>query len=315
MGKAGGKGMKEPRPYRDEWDLEAMRNLLMAGRKANNGSYYIHLGDLNWWLYYPPLEGDFWDHIYLWDDPAQPGRLLGWALISPDWVGIDVYVQPELRGSSVAREMYIWAEEQATKIAHQNGKSTIYVLWVLHDDEILGDHFMQRGYRLRRGYVHMTRSLDETISSPQVADGFVIRGCKGELEVSSRVKAQFRAFSSSARFERYLERFTNFMRSPVYDPELDIVAVAPDGQVWSFCIVWTDPVNQVGLFEPVGTHPDFQRKGLGKVVMMEALRRLQECGMKSAIVSTFEDHPVAIKLYESAGFQIVNQLGTYEKDV
>src|SRR4030042_49432 len=103
MGKAGGKSMKEPRPYRDEWDLEAMRRLLMQGRKTNNGSYYVHQGDLNWWLYYPPLEGDFWDHIYLWDDPAQPGRLLGWALISPDWVGIDVYVQSELRGSLGAR--------------------------------------------------------------------------------------------------------------------------------------------------------------------------------------------------------------------
>ena len=44
--------MKDIRPYRDERDLEAMRNLLMAGRKVNNGSYYIHPGDLNWWLYY-----------------------------------------------------------------------------------------------------------------------------------------------------------------------------------------------------------------------------------------------------------------------
>jgi ribosomal protein S18 acetylase RimI-like enzyme len=37
--------------------------------------------------------------------------------------------------------------------------------------------------------------------------------------------------------------------------------------------------------------------------------------MKTAIVSTFEDNPAAIKLYESVGFRIINQLGTYEKDV
>ena len=73
--------MIEPRPYRDENDLDAMRNLLMRGRKANNGSYYIHTGDLNWWLYYPPLEGDYWNDIYLWDDPEQAGQMLG--------VGID----------------------------------------------------------------------------------------------------------------------------------------------------------------------------------------------------------------------------------
>lgn len=230
-------------------------------------------------------------------------------------MGYDVYVQHELRGSPIAREIYIWAEEQAIRIAHENGKPTIYVLWILHDDEVLDCHFRQRGYQLGRGYVHLTRPLVKTIPPRHVVEGFVVRSCRGEPEVADRARAQFGAFNSSAQFERYLERFTNFMRSPVYEPELDIVAMAPDGQVGAFCIVWTDPVNQVGLFEPVGTHPEFQRKGLGKAVMQEGLRKLQERGMRSAIVSTFEDHPAAIKLYESVGFRVVNRLGTYEKDV
>jgi hypothetical protein len=119
MGKAGGESMNEPRLYRDEHDLQAMCDLLILGRKADNGTYYIHTGDLGWWLYYPPLEGDFWGHIHLWDDPEHSGRLLGWALISPDWVGIDVYVQPELHGSSSAREMYLWAEESAIQVARR----------------------------------------------------------------------------------------------------------------------------------------------------------------------------------------------------
>lgn len=139
-------------------------------------------------------------------------------------------------------------------------KPTIYVLWVSHEDDILDDHFKQRGYRRRRGYAHLARSLDETIPLPQVADGFQMRSCRGVLEVTDRAKAQFGAFNSSAPFERYMERFSNFMRSPVYDPELDIVAVAPDGQVGAFCIVWTDPLNQVGHFEPVCTHPDFSAR-------------------------------------------------------
>jgi ribosomal protein S18 acetylase RimI-like enzyme len=315
MGKASGKSMNEPRPYHNEQDLEAMRNLLIAGRKANNGSYYIHIGDLNWWLYYPPLEGDFWNHIHLWDDPAQPGRLSGWVLISPNWVGIDLYTQPELRGSALAQEMYLWAEEKAMNIARQNGKPSIHVLWVVQDEDVLGAHFRQRGYTLRKGMVNMSKSLGESTPSLQLPEGFVIRGCQGEPEVAARAKAQYGAFESKAKFELYVERFTNFMRSPVYDPELDIVAVRSDGQVGSFCIVWTDPVNRVGLFELVGTHPDFQRQGLGRAVMREGLRRLQARGMKSAIVSTYEDDPVAIKYYEAVGFQVINRLGTYEKDV
>ena len=48
--------------------------------------------------------------------------------------------------------------------------------------------------------------------------------------------------------------------------------------------IWFDPVNAVGLFEPVGTHPDFQGQGLGKAVMAEGLRRMKAAGMRRAIL-------------------------------
>ncbi len=307
--------MKGPRPYRDERDLSAMLDVLVRGRQANNGSYYIHPGDLKWWLYYPPLEGSYWEHIYLWDDPQQPGRCLGWALISPGWVGFDVYTQPELRGRELAQAMYTWAEEQAMHIAHEKGKPTIYMLWGLHTDDILEKHFRQRGYCLRRGYIHLTRELDGSIQVANLPEGFIVRGCHGEAEVTARARSQYGAFGSHAAFADYEQRFRNFIRSPVYDRDLDVVAVAKDGQVGAFCIIWTDPINKVGLFEPVGTHPDFQRKGLGRAVMLEGLKRLKERGMQSAIVSTNEDNQAGIKLYEAVGFRQANRLGTYEKEV
>jgi mycothiol synthase len=315
MGKTGGEDMTEPRPYRDQHDQDSMRSLLVRGRKANNGSYYIHTGDLSWWLYYPPLEGDYWKDIFLWDDPEQPGQILGWALINTDWVGFDVYVQPELFGTSMAQEMYVWAEQKALEIARERGRKTTYVLWIRHDDAVLGQHLRQQGYRLARGMVHLTRNLDDAIPPAKVSGEFTVRTCKGEPEVAARARAQYGAFGSDAPFELYFERFRKFMRSPAYDPSMDIVAVAVDGQIGAFCIGWLDPVNQVGLFEPVGTHPDFQRMGLGRAVMLEGMHKLSEAGMKQAIVSTFEDNEAAIKLYQSMCFQIVYQLGTYEKDV
>ena len=54
----------EPRLYQDESDLEAIRGLLRQGRLANNGTYYVHPGDLSWWLFYPQLDYDFWGSIY-----------------------------------------------------------------------------------------------------------------------------------------------------------------------------------------------------------------------------------------------------------
>jgi ribosomal protein S18 acetylase RimI-like enzyme len=74
-------------------------------------------------------------------------------------------------------------------------------------------------------------------------------------------------------------------------------------------------VNKVGLFEPVGTHPDFQRKGLGKALLTEALRRMKAEGMETAIVSTYVDSPAANRIYESVGFKKDDLFLAFGKDV
>ena len=64
-----------------------------------------------------------------------------------------------------------------------------------------------------------------------------------------------------------------------------------------------------------GTHPGFQRKGLGKAVVCEGLRRMKARGMATAIVCAEYDNTAAQKLYESVGFRTVNRMCTYTKDV
>ncbi len=300
----------DPRPYQGQTDFQKMCALLQAGRAANNGTYYVHTGDLSWWLYYPPLDHDHWQNIYLWDDPTNPGRILGWALLSSTF---DVYVQPELRGAPEAEAMYAWAEDRRAALARANGKDKIHMMWVAQDDAVLTGWLQGRGFRLIHSDVYMTRTLDMPIAAPSLPEGYTVRSSAGENEAAARAAAQYGAFESSAPFDRYEARFRRFMQSPVYDPDLDVVAAAPDGRIGAFCIAWPDPLNKVGLFEPVGTHPDFQRKGLGKAVMTDALRRLQGCGMTSANVCTDSENEPAVKLYEVVGFRTVNQLGLYEK--
>ena len=103
------------------------------------------------------------------------------------------------------------------------------------------------------------------------------------------------------------------MHSPVYRPDLDLVTVAPDGRYASFCILWIDPVNREGYFEPVGTHPDFQDQGLGKAVLTAGLQHLRHLGMTQASLCVEEENFKAVHLYEHLGFQKMNRLLTYEK--
>jgi mycothiol synthase len=59
-------------------------------------------------------------------------------------------------------------------------------------------------------------------------------------------------------------------------------------------------VTRSGAFEPVGTVPAHQRRGLGKVVMGEGLRRLKRMGATMAYVGSYA--LPAHALYASAGF-------------
>ncbi|MGH9886088.1 MAG: hypothetical protein ACREBE_11200, partial [bacterium] len=99
-------------------------------------------------------------------------------------------------------------------------------------------------------------------ASPRPVDGFEIRPLRGAHEHVARADAARLAFASTLEPEAHRARYLRFMRSPAYDPEHDMVAVAPDGTMGSFAIYWPDQELSLAQFEPVGTHPDFQRRGL-----------------------------------------------------
>ena len=97
------------------------------------------------------------------------------------------------------------------------------------------------------------------------------------------------------------------MGLPVYDRELDVVAVSPDGVIAAYVNGWIDPLNRIGDFGPVGARPDYRRRGLTRAVLLECLRRMRDRGMDRVSVSTGETNLAAIRLYESIGFRVVNR--------
>ena len=101
-----------------------------------------------------------------------------------------------------------------------------------------------------------------------------------------------------------LEAYRRLRATPGYTPELDLVAVAPDGAFASYCICWLDPINRAGEFEPVGTRPAYQRQGFGRAVITEGLRRLKAHGTTDASVLTPQSNERAVALYESVGFRV-----------
>ena len=94
---------------------------------------------------------------------------------------------------------------------------------------------------------------------------------------------------------------------PRYAPEHDLVVEAPDGSLAAFLMAWWNPDAGVGEFEPVGTHPDHQRRGLGRALNLAGLRLLQDLGATDALVFSTTSNAASQGLYASAGFEPATQ--------
>jgi mycothiol synthase len=140
------------------------------------------------------------------------------------------------------------------------------------------------------------------IADAPVAAGYTVRALGDVEELPARSLVSWRAFHPDEPDDRYegSQWYHNIQRAPLYRRNLDIVAVAPNGEFAGFCTVWFDDVIRTGAFEPVGTAPAHQRRGLGKAVMCEGLRRLKRLGATMAYVGSYV--PQAHALYTSVGF-------------
>jgi ribosomal protein S18 acetylase RimI-like enzyme len=297
----------ELQPYHGLNDLHAMLDLLTAGRNADNGTHYVHRGDLQWWLFYTYVPQETWQaNIYLWKDAD---RLLGWVLLSMDDNAFDVYVQPELCGTAQEEELLSWTVEKMSEL------NEVQTIWVAEDDAFRKGWLEQRGFLVdeKEYFCFLKRDLSGPLDGPALPAGFTLRHSRGEEDARLRSVTSAAAFESSKPFDEYLLRTSRFMQSPVYVPEHELFVEAADGTIASFCIIWTDPVTKTGLFEPVGTHPQFQRKGLGKSLLFEGFRKLKAQGMTEASLCTHNTNPAAMRLYESVGFRQVKRLLTYTR--
>jgi ribosomal protein S18 acetylase RimI-like enzyme len=100
---------------------------------------------------------------------------------------------------------------------------------------------------------------------------------------------------------------------PDFERELVPIIAAPDGTLAAYCIAWFDPRTQTVEIEPLGTHPEYRRLGLGRAIVQEVLRRSAARGARSVMVWGAHKNDVALHLYESAGLRSRRVLREYKR--
>ncbi len=64
-----------------------------------------------------------------------------------------------------------------------------------------------------------------------------------------------------------------------------------------------DPLTKIKSLEPMGTHPNHRRKGLGKILIYEGTKRALRYNPTMFNIGGAADTPVANKLYDSTGYK------------
>jgi ribosomal protein S18 acetylase RimI-like enzyme len=70
----------------------------------------------------------------------------------------------------------------------------------------------------------------------------------------------------------------------------------------------------VGHIEPIGVREDVRSRGLAWCILAEEVRRLRACGATQILVQTDNYRDRAYTFYQTAGFQIVENITMYRKD-
>jgi mycothiol synthase len=292
-----------------EADLEQMKSLVRV-LAAEGARSYLQVGDLLWGMYQNTIF-DPYQQMRLWHD--ERGDLLAFAWFDPRPGSITWYLDPR-RGPDAAleEEILAWAERHARELS--TGSEPEPLIW----GESFTDDGERVGFLAGHGFaptnehamLFMQRDLELPIPDGRLPAGWVVRHVGGEDEYQERVNTHREVYHPS---RVTLDAYRRLRTVSGYTPDLDLVAVSPEGQFGSYCICWLDPTNQSGEFEPVGTRPAFRRMGLSRAVLLEGFWRLKERGAEIAIVCTNADNAAAVPLYESVGFHVVRRNVKYVK--
>ncbi len=280
----------EMRPFRDEDDYWTIRQFLRDIYMRNGRREHSWLPQrLDYWRFFGmPVLGDgaLDTDVFLWE--TQGGELAavlnsesrGWAYLQID---------PRFRTPAIEEEMVSVAEERLRTIGKASGRPVLVV--VAQDADAMRTELLaRRGYERKADWQETPRTRDLSLPIPDVplATGYRIRAMHPtEEDARGRRAASWRAFHPDEPDDTdYADSsYRHIECEPLYRRDLDLVAEAPSGDIAAFATVWYDDALRVCTFEPVGTAPEHQRKGLARAVLAEGMRRARSMGARTASVA------------------------------
>ncbi|NHJ41080.1 MAG: GNAT family N-acetyltransferase [Asgard group archaeon] len=230
------------------------------------------------------------DLIKIWEDSKKlKQKIVAVTILNSsraNWINI----HPSYR--FLEKRLILWIE-------NQNKENRNF--YVMENDLVRNDLLLELGYA-KQGIIEFTRkrSINLPIPDNEPPKEYKIRNVDINKDFIKYRDVMGAVFPHCKKMSKKL--FLNYTKASFYNPELDIVAEASDGNFAAFCTIRFDPLSKIAELEPVGTHPNHRRLGLGKAVIIEGLKRLKKYKPISIVISGAANTIGANHLYDSLGF-------------
>lgn len=302
--------MQQAIAYQQADDLRRAQVALMRWTKQVGDCNYWHKGDIRHRLFNGGYKFQAEDIFYYWLDENE--QVIGFVNLY-FWDGMfDLQVAPELRHTEDHAEMFHWSEENLIASAKHLAEPLNEVLVDSMGCNLQHDEFLiAQGYEHSAHVMMLTEHDLQTIPNATLPEGFRFYDATAD-DLENLADVHNHSFTNKWNAELYGRVFN----APLM--EYEIVTVAPDGRFASFTNVWVDEINHTIVFEPVGTHSDFRRMGIGRAMMVYVLKRMQaEQGIQRAYVCHELAHknPASDALYRSVGFRPKYAIHDYIKSL
>lgn len=288
--------------------LQEQDKQLMIDLACRFQGSHLHVVDLPYRLSSWALNDK--ENVRLWFDGDN---LVAWAVLQSPFWGIDYACHADYQ-ASLFKEILAWADGRAQAVIGTPYERSAWFVNVFSGQESRKKDLESLGFACQSdvGEDSWSKVFMKLSSEPKPYEppaGFTVRPVGGEVE--KYVALHQSVFESK---NMTLEWRGRTLQSPLYKPELDLVIESPTGELAAFCICWFNEKLSAGQVEPLGVHADYRQLGLGKVALSHGVSRLRAMRAKDIFVETDNYRNEAFNLYQSFGFEVIQDVLVYRKD-
>lgn len=267
-------------------DLERIDHVLRAWESAGGCGGNLQAGDVGWKLRFGRQKTA--ESLLEWQSPeGETGAVMCQDSPADWWFAMNpAFVHDWALATAIAE----WAEGLESERALSIDGPGAPAVW--------RQVFAERGFdATTEAWLHFWKPL----TGADIDDVPGVETTAGDdRKIADRVAVQRAAFANSTFT---VERWHAMAAGPSFRPEFDLLARDATGGAAAAVTAWLPGEGKSGMLEPMGTHPDYQRIGHGKRVILAACAALAQAGASGVCVVTPASNVAAVAAYRSAGFR------------